>query len=149
MSDTIVGAIIGAAIASLGSIIGLLTWTRNLKYQILRDERDRLEKKLDLFLNYYLDCLKKNAIDGPLASAFTYEFTEPIRVEFETAVQSGAFSNEVDTSVKQQAYFNMAYEMSKAKAEYEQEIRKTYELVDAKKAMEVARDIIKRGLINW
>ena len=123
MSDAVIGAIIGAVVASIGTIIGLLTWTRNLKYQILRDERDRIEKKFDLFLDYFLDCLKKNAIDAPLASTFTHEFPEPIRAEFEAAVQNGAFSNKADPTVKKHAYFSMAFAMSKAKAEYEQEIR--------------------------
>ena len=148
-----IGAIVGATVALIGIIVtaglGLLTWTRNLKCQILRDERDRLEKKFGIFLDYYLNCLKKNAIDAPLGAAFAHEFPEPLRAEFENAVQNGAFSSNVDTHVKQHAYFKMAYAMSKAIAEYEKEIRKTYELVDPRRALDIATDIIQSGFLKW
>lgn len=152
MSDIIVGAVIGAIIALAGIVItatiGLLTWTRNLKYQILRDERNRLEKKFEIYLDSYLDCLKKNAIDAPLGAIFAHEFPEHVRNEFQEAVKRRAFSSE-DPKVKQQAYFKMAYAMSKAIAEYEKEIRKTYELVDPRKALQIAYDIIQSGLLKW
>ncbi|MHC4397530.1 MAG: hypothetical protein ACYS1A_17955 [Planctomycetota bacterium] len=152
MSETTVGVIIGAAIALAGTfitaIIGLLTWTRNLKYQILRDERNRIEKKFEKYLDYYLDCLKKNSIEAPLAATFLHEFPESVRKEFDKALKDGAFSPS-DVKVKQNAYFTMAFEMSKTIANYDQDIRKTYELVDPKKAFEIATEIIQKGLLRW
>ncbi|MHC4425736.1 MAG: hypothetical protein ACYSYV_06545 [Planctomycetota bacterium] len=152
MSETIIGVIIGASIALTGTaitaVIGLLTWTRSLKYQILRDERDRLEKKCERYLDYYLDCLKKDAIDAPLGAALVHEFPEAIRDEFSAALKDRAFGSD-DTKTKQQAYFRMAFAMSKAIAEYEKDIRKTYELVDPRKALQIATDIIQSGFIKW
>ena len=43
----------------------------------------------------------------------------------------------------------MAYAMSKAIAEYEKEIRKTYELVDPRRALDIATDIIQSGFLKW
>ena len=126
----------------------MLTWTRNLKYQILRDERNRIEKKFERYLDYYLDCLKKNSIEAPLGAVFLYEFPESVRKEFDKALKGGAFSTN-DVKVKQNAYFTMAFEMSKTIANYDQDIRKTYELVDPKKAFEIATEIIQSGLLKW
>jgi len=152
MSDTIIGIIIGASIALAGTIltgvIGLLTWTRNLRYQILRDERNRLEKRFEICLDQYLDSLKRQSIDAPLGAAFEFEFPEAVRNEFNTTLKSGAFSSS-DLKVKQQAFFRMAFEMSKAIANYDKDIRKTYELVAPSKALQIASEIIKRGLLKW
>jgi hypothetical protein len=152
MSDMVIGAIIGAAIALAGTLItagiGLLTWTRNIRYQILRDERDRLGKRFEMCLDQYLDSLKKNSIDAPLGAAFEYEFPNAVRDEFERAVKSGAFSSS-DKKVKQQAYFQMAFEMSKAIANYDKDIRKTYELVAPSKALQIASEIIQSDLLKW
>jgi hypothetical protein len=152
MSDTIIGAIIGAAIALAGTgitaFIGYLMWTRSLKYQILKGERDRLDKKFERYLDYYLDCLKKNSIDAPLGAKLAFEFPEPIKNQFSKAIKSGAFSTD-DLKTKQEAYFGMAFEMSKILAEHEKEIRKTYELVDSKMAFQVVKDVIQSGLLKW
>jgi len=152
MSETTVGVIIVAVIALAGTfitaIIGLLTWRRNLKCQILRDERNRIEKKFERYLPCYLDCLKKNLIEARLGAAFLWEFPESVRKEFGKALKGGAFSAN-DVKVKQNAYFTMAFEMSKAIANYDQDIRKTYELVDTKKGFEIATEIIQRGLLKW
>lgn len=152
MGEAVIGTIIGAAIALTGTgitaCIGLLTWTRSLKYQILKDERDRLEKKSERYLDYYLDCLKKNAIDAPLGAALLHEFPESVREEFQAALKSHAFGSD-DTTSKQQAYFRMAFAMSKAVAEYEKDIRKTYELADPRKALQIVTDIIQSGFLKW
>lgn len=152
MSDTIIGTIIGAAIALAGTaitaIVGYRTWTRNLKYQILKGERDRFEKKFEKYLDYYLECLKKNAIDAPLGATLAFEFPEAIKKQFREAIESGAFSSN-DPKVKQKAYFQMAFEMSKVLAEHETEIRKTCELVDSKKSFQVVKDVIQSGLLKW
>jgi len=147
-----IGAIIGAAIALAGTaitaIVGYLMWTRSLKYQILKGERDRLEKKFERYLDYYLDCLKKNAIDAPLGATLAFEFPGDIQKEFRDAIKSRAFSTD-DLKAKQEAYFGMAFAMSKVLAEHEKEIRKTYELVDSKKAFQVIKDVIRSGLLKW
>lgn len=152
MTDTIIGAIIGAAIALAGTgitaFLGYLMWTRSLKYQILKGERDRLEKKFERYLDYYLDCLKKNAVDAPLGATLAYEFPEAIQKQFREAIKSGAFSTD-DLKIKQEAYFEMAYAMSKVLAEHEKDIRKTYELIDPQKPFQVVKDVIQSGLLKW
>ena len=152
MNDAIVVAIIVASIALSGTfitvLIGLLKWKRNLKYQILRDEKDRLEKRFEICLDQYLDCLKKQAINAPLGAALLFEFPESVRDEFGTTLKSGAFSSS-DLAIKQHAYFRMAFEMSKAIANYDKKIHKTYELVSPTKALKIASEIIQSGLMKW
>jgi hypothetical protein len=152
MSDTIFGVIIGASIALVGTaitaIFGYFMWALSLKYQILKGERDRLEKKFERYLDYYLDCLKKNAIDAPLGAALTFEFPKAIQNQFGEALRNGAFASN-DPKVKQKAYFDMAFAMSKILAKHEEEIRKTYEHVDPKKAFQVVKEVIQSGLLKW
>ena len=152
MSDTIVGAIIGASIAlfvtAITAIFGYFMWAQKLKYQILRGEKERLENKFEKYLDYYLDCLKKNAIDAPLGATLTFGFPEAIRNQFGEALRNGAFSGD-DIKVKQKAYFDMAFEMEKTLAKYEKEIWKTYELVDPQKAFQVVKEVIQSGFLKW
>jgi len=147
MNDTVISAIIVAATALVATFASLFSWRRNLKLQILRDERKRLEKRFEICLAQYLDCLKKQSIDAPLGAALLFEFPESVRDEFGTALKSGVFSSN-DLKEKQQAYFRMAFEMSKAIANYDDLIRRTHRLVDAKKAVERVSEITKSGLLK-
>lgn len=152
MSDTISGAIIVASIALAGTaitaIVGFFTWGRSFKYKALKEERDRLDKKFERYLDYYLDCLKKNAIDAPLGATLTFEFPEPIQNQFGEALRKGAFSGD-DPKVKQEAYFQMAFAMKKILSEYEKEIRKTYQLVDPQKSFQIIKELIQSSLLIW
>jgi hypothetical protein len=138
--------IIVALVALFGVLvtasIGFLTWSRNLKYQILRDERDRLEKKGDFILEKFSECLAENKINAKLAALINFEFPKNVAEEFEKSVESGVFSTQ-DESKKKEAFFNMAYEISKAIRDYNIKIQRTSEFVDKQFAFKQLSEIAK------
>lgn len=139
-------AIVAALIALVGvlitAIIGFLTWSRNIKYQILKDERDRLEKKGEFILEKYSECLKENSINGRLAALINFEFPKNVAEEFERAIERGAFSSDNEKD-KKEAYFNLAFEISRAIREYNIKIQQTSEFVDKKFAIDQLTEILK------
>lgn len=135
MNAQIAVALIALLGVLLTAIFGFLTWSRNLKYQILKDERDRLEKKGDYVLEKYQNCLTENSIDGKFAALVQLEFPKAVGDEFYRALESGVFSSD-DKNKKAKAYFNMAYEISKVVRDYNVRIQQTSEFVDKKFALE-------------
>ena len=87
METSIIVAIIGACVALLGVLItasiGFLTWSRNIKYQILKQ---------------YSDSLTNNSINAKLVALIMYEFPKNVNNEFEKARKLGAFSNDDERS---------------------------------------------------
>lgn len=122
--------------------IGFLTWSRNLKYQILKDERDRLEKKGEFILEQYSKCLEENLINGRLAALIYHEFPKNVAEEFQKSIDDGVFLTDNETK-KKEAYFNMAFEISKAIREYNIKIQQTNEFVDKQFALKQLSEIIK------
>jgi hypothetical protein len=139
-------AIIVALIALIGviitAIIGLLTWSRNIKYQILKDERDRLEKKGEFILEKYSECLRDNSINARLAALINFEFPKNVAEEFERAIEKGVFTSDSEKD-KKGAYFNLAFEISKAIRDYNIKIQQTSEFVDKKFVLDQLTDILK------
>ena len=146
METSIIVAIIGACVALLGVLItasiGFLTWSRNIKYQILKDERERLEKKSDFILEQYSDSLTNNSINAKLVALIMYEFPKNVNDEFEKARKLGVFSSD-DEKMKKEAMFNMTFEISKAIRDYNKKIQQTSEFVDKKFALQQFNEIIK------
>jgi hypothetical protein len=132
-------ALFGVIITAL---IGFLTWSRNLKYQILKDERDRLEKKGEFVLDQYAKCLGDNSINAKLAAVLMYEFPKNVAEEFEKWRQDGVFSSD-DEQKKKRAYFNIAFEISKAIRDYNKKIQQTNEFVDKQFALKQLTEIVK------
>ena len=146
METSIIVAIIGACVALLGMLItasiGFLTWSRNIKYQILKDERERLEKKSDFILEQYKDSLINNSINAKLVALIMYEFPKNVNDEFEKARKLGAFSND-NEKIKKEAMFSMTFEISKAIRDYSKKIQQTSEFVDKQFALQQFKEIIK------
>jgi Flp pilus assembly protein TadB len=86
MDNTIFIAIIGAGTALLSIVatafLGFLTWSRNIRFQILKDERDRLESKFEVALELLKDGLSDGEVSGRLAAMCHHEFPENVRNEF-------------------------------------------------------------------
>jgi len=145
METSIIVAIIGACVALLGILvtasIGFLTWSRNIKYQILKDERERLEKKSDFILEKYSDALLNNSINAKLVALLMYEFPKNVYEEFEKARKTGVFSTD-DKKLKSEAMFTMTFEISKAVRDYNQKIQQTSEFIDKKFALKQFNEII-------
>lgn len=151
MDKTILVAIIGASVALTGivvtTIFGFLTWSRNIRFQILKDERDRLEKKFETAMELLGKGLEDGTINGRLAAMCHHEFPENVRNEFIRLTESDVFSNE-ELFERKKAYFAMAHEMSKAIKEYNVKIQETAEVVDKEFATKLAVNIIRTGLLR-
>jgi len=146
METSIVVAIIGATVALFSvlvtALIGFLTWSRNIKYQILKDERERLEKKSDFLLEKYSDALINNVLNAKLVALIMYEFPKNVNEEFEKARKLGVFSTD-EKLIKSEAMFNMTFEISKAIRDYNTQIQQTSEFIDKKFALKQFNEIIK------
>jgi hypothetical protein len=139
---TIIVALIALVGVLITAIIGFLTWSRNIKYQIIKDERDRLERKGEFILEKYSECLKEKSIDGRLAALINFEFPKNVAEEFEIAIKNGVFSSD-NQKDKKEAYFNLAFEISKAIRDYNIKIQQTSEFVDKKFVLDQLTEILK------
>lgn len=152
MDNTITVAVIGASVAFLSVVIttflGFLTWSRSIRFQILKDERDRLENKFEVALDLLSTGLKEGTINGRLAAMCHHEFPENVRTEFTRLLDERIFSHEEELERKK-AYFLMAHEMSKAVKEYNVKIQETAEVVDKEFAARLAVNILRTGLVRW
>lgn len=152
MDNTIIVAIIGASVAFLSivvtALLGFLTWSRNIRFQILKDERDRLESKFEVALELLGKGLQNETIDGRLAAMCHHEFPENVSKEFVRLLDEKIFSHEQEFERKK-AYFLMAHEMSKAVKEYNVKIQETAEVVDKEFAAKLAVNIIRTGLVRF
>ena len=152
MDNSIIVAMIGAGVALLGiiatGVLGFLTWSRNIRFQILKDERDRLESKFEQALDLLSDGLSDGTINGRLAAMCHHEFPENVRNEFIRLLDDKIFSHEEEYERKK-AYFFMAHEMSKAIGEYNIKIQETAEVVDKDFAARLAISILKTGIVRW
>ena len=148
----IIGASIGGAVVLVATIItsgiALLTWTRNIKFEILKDERDRLDQQFELALESFHEGLKSGELPAMLVAKFQHEFPANVRKEFNETISQNILSGSNDEA-KQQAYVRLSFEMAKAISKRNAEIRKTAEVVDSQFALNVAMEIIKSGLLKW
>lgn len=152
MDTTVIIGIIGALSALAGviitTILGFLIWSRNIRFQILKDERDRLESKFETALTLLQTGIIEGTINARLAAMCNHEFPKDVREEFEQMVNDKVFSS-TDESTKKQAYFSMAHAMSKAIQEYNVKIQETAEVVNKEFAVQLAKNIINSGLLKW
>lgn len=124
------------------ALVGFLTWSKNLKYQILKDERDRLEKKAELVLELYKNAIFNNSINAKLASLVLIEFPKNVSDEFNKTVEDRVMSSE-DIQLKKEAFFRMAYEISLAIKEYDNKILRNAQVVDLPFAKNQFIEIVK------
>ncbi|QDT25482.1 hypothetical protein Enr10x_07780 [Gimesia panareensis] len=149
-SDTaLIIALIGSGTAFLGIIVttlfGFLTWSRNIKFQILKDERDRFEEKAQIVLEHYHEALNTGKLDVKYVAVILYEFPSEVSKIFRSSMEADVL-NAKDIETKQAEYMKLALAMSKSIDNYSQQIKKTAEVVDKKFAMELAMDIVKKTI---
>jgi hypothetical protein len=137
-----VAAIISLIGVLTTAIIGFLTWSRSLQFQILKEERQRFESKSKLLLDNFSDVLYNKEIDPRLIAMIRYEFPKNVRDEFEKILNDGVFET-TDDSVKKKAYIGLVIEISKAINDYDTKIIKTAKGVNTEFAIKQLEETLK------